>query len=218
MLTANKNPDGANVGAENIKSLGGDFDNKTLSPKSGQNQRRCNEDKRSALTQRNLKSILKYDPQTGHWTWLKDRGRFYCAGKRAGTPSNGYNQIEIDGVLYRGARLAFLYMTGQFPPVGLFADHISGVRNDDRWSNLRLATPSQNAQNRGPCARNKSGKVGVHFLPDRQKWEAEICVEKRAIKLGCFECKDDAVTARCEAEKHHFGDFARRLKDARGSA
>ncbi len=127
----------------------------------------------------------------------------------AGTIANGYRQIEIDYKLFRGARLAWLYVNGTWPDC--LVDHISGNRDDDRWCNLRAATYQQNSRNRKPCKRNKSGKVGVCVSIDTDKWDANITVDSRTIKLGCFEVKEDAIAARCEAEKHYFGEFARRV-------
>ncbi len=162
------------------------------------------------LTQTRLVEVLDYDPVTGRFIWKISRPGCVL-GREAGTIANGYRQIEVDFKLFRAGRLAWLYMTGSFPPDGMFVDHVNGERADDRWENLRLATPQQNARNRGPCPRNKSGKVGVCVGQKPDTWEATITINSRTRLLGRFECLDDAIAVRCEAERHYFGDFARRF-------
>jgi hypothetical protein len=129
-------------------------------------------------------------------------------GRQAGTITNGYRQIEIDYKLFKAARLAWLYMTGSWPEN--LVDHVNGNRSDDRWCNLRAATYQENARNRKPGKRNKSGKVGVAIGSKTDTWIAHITIDNQTLKLGCFEVIGDAVEARCAAEKHYFGVFARR--------
>lgn len=168
---------------------------------------------RPTLTQNRLKQILKYDPKHGLWKWSDGRGG-QAIGSRAGTISNGYRLIFVDYFQWRSSRLIWLFMTGGFPPDGYVVDHINGKRSDDRWCNLRLATPQQNNRNRKPCPRNTSGKVGVCKSTKQGFWNANITIDNRAKSLDHFECKDDAIEARCKAERHYFGDFARRVSDA----
>lgn len=164
------------------------------------------------LTRERLREVLHYEPETGAFTWIKSRPG--CVpGRGAGTLASGYRQVEVDYKLFRGARLAWLYMTGEFPKPGLHIDHVNGVRDDDRWCNLRLATPQQNARNRGRCKRNTSGRVGVHPLGPGL-WGAEIGVDGRNVRLGRFQCLGEAIEARCAAERHYFGNFARRVGGA----
>lgn len=158
------------------------------------------------MTQKRLKEVLKYNPKTGVFKWCQSRPGC-VAGQVAGTLANGYRQIEIDYKLFRAARLAWIYQTGGWPEN--LVDHKNGVRDDDRWSNLRAATYAENARNKGICPRNTTGKTGVHPVKSSGKWGAEIGVEGRNIKLGKFECLGEAIAARCEAEKHYFGVFAR---------
>ncbi len=130
---------------------------------------------------------------------------------QAGTISMGYRQIQIDGILCRASRLVWLYQTGAFPADGLFVDHINGVRDDDRWSNLRLATPAQNARNRRP----KEGRKACGVYRSGNLFQAIIEADGVRHQLGCFKCEETAIAARCEAERHYFGDFARQVREAR---
>lgn len=161
---------------------------------------------RTIISQARLKEVLSYDPLTGQFVWrvrLAPRGP---VGAPAGVKNaGGYIVIRIDRVLYRAARLAFIYMTGACPDV---VDHENRIRHDDRWVNLREATSSQNGQNTSTRTDNTSGHKGVTWDKSRGKWMAMITVDKRAINLGRFVALDEAVAARRAAELKHFGTFA----------
>jgi hypothetical protein len=158
------------------------------------------------LTAERLREVLDYNPETGAFKRRIDRPG--CkAGQIAGTIANGYRQIEIDYKLFRASRLAWLYMTGQWPRH--MVDHINGKRDDDRWCNLRDVTPAQNARNRGVCRRNTSGRVGVHPVKKSGKWGAEIWLDGRNKRLGHFKKKSAAIKARRAAEIRYYGEYAR---------
>lgn len=158
------------------------------------------------MTQERLKEVLSYNPENGVFKWRKSRPGC-VAGREAGTIAYGYRQIEVDYKLFRASRLVWLYQTGGWPEN--LVDHINGIRDDDRWCNLRAATYQENARNRAPCNRNTTGKVGVHPIKSNGKWGAEIGLDGSSIRLGSFECIDDAIAARCKAEKHLFGEFSK---------
>lgn len=107
-----------------------------------------------------LKSIFHYDPNTGIWTPLisKRRGP---PRKIGGIPdTNGHLQIYIDGILYMSARLAWFYMTGEWPEKEI--DHHDRNPSNDKWENLRLATRSENCSNRKVFKNNKLGIKGIY--------------------------------------------------------
>lgn len=107
-----------------------------------------------------LRKILKYNPDTGVFTWIVDIGNLKLKGKRAGCKNNGkYLQIGINGKTYMAHRLAWLYMTGMYPK--LHIDHINGVKDDNRWCNLRICNRSQNQCNRKVGKSNRLGIKGV---------------------------------------------------------
>ena len=97
-------------------------------------------------------------------------------------------------------------MTGKWPIHQV--DHINGMRADNRWHNLRDATPLQNARNRRPTKATGSGRVGVCFDRNRSKWSAYIGIDNRTISLGFYADIEEAVAARVMAEKIHFGEYA----------
>ena len=95
---------------------------------------------------------------------------------------------------------------------GEFVDHINNDGFDNRKRNLRVANHSQNGANIRCFSDNKSGRKGVHWHKGINKWIASIRVNKQAIHLGSYLDFDKAVSAREQAEKKYFGDFAFQYK------
>lgn len=80
---------------------------------------------------------------------------------------------------------------------------------DNRRSNLRIASCSQQMINRRLQSNNTSGYKGVSFHKPTGKWRAIINVDRRAISLGYFHSREAAYKAYCEAAAKYHGDFAR---------
>lgn len=146
------------------------------------------------ITQSRLKELLHYDPDTGVLTWLVGRGGVR-AGAIAGAPNppNGYLRVRLDGKSYYAQRLACLYIHGELPTSGM--DHINGIRDDNRWVNLREATLAQNHQNRAIGGRNTSGFQGVSWYKASRKWVASIVKDRRKIHLGRYDTPEAAGSA-----------------------
>lgn len=89
-------------------------------------------------------------------------------------------------------------------------DHIKGknTRNDNRKSNLRVCTASQNCMNKGLRTDNTSGVTGVYWYKPQNKWVVKICVNQKDIHIGYFDNFEDAVKARKEAEEKYFGEYS----------
>lgn len=88
-------------------------------------------------------------------------------------------------------------------------DHRSGDGLDNQRSNLRPATPAQNAANQPLYRNNTSGYKGVTWREDLRRWRAKIKAGGRQIHLGYFDRADDAARAYDAAAFELFGEFAR---------
>lgn len=158
------------------------------------------------LTQEYLKSIINYDPDTGIFKKIKCR-RGDWVGRPAGTIMlKGYRCISIDNKRYLAHRLAWLYMTGEWPGQ---IDHINNIKDDNRFINLRPATLSQNMHNQGKRKNNTSGFKGVSFHGGANKWMAQIKVNWENKYLGVYSTPQEAHAAYCKAAKKHHQQFAR---------
>lgn len=159
-----------------------------------------------ALDAETLRARLHYDPSTGVFTWRISQGRA-PAGARAGGFWKGYVGIRVGGRKYFAHRLAYLYMTGAWPPGDI--DHRDMDRLNNRWSNLRSATRSQNKANCTLRSDNTTGFKGVSFFKQTSRYHAKIEVRGKHLHLGFFETPEAAHAAYAAAAKHHFGEFAR---------
>lgn len=87
-------------------------------------------------------------------------------------------------------------------------DHIHGLTLDNRRSEIRLATPSQNQCNQPLDRNNTSGYKGVSFDKRRNRFYAVIYVNRKQIRLGGYATAEDAYAAYCEAALKYHGEFA----------
>lgn len=148
------------------------------------------------LTTDRLKELFSYSEETGFFTRIKCvRGIKSAIGKiLVSNHTSGYVTVRIDGHLYYAHRLVFLYVNGRFPE--MFVDHINGVKDDNRISNLRECTTSENLQNiRAPLPQNTHGFLGVHYCKYTKKFRAQIRNNGERINLGRFSNPIDAHNA-----------------------
>jgi hypothetical protein len=147
------------------------------------------------LTQQEVKDVLRYNPDTGDFTWRVSRRGTARAGSVAGSINDrGYWRVMYCGKSHYAHRLAWLYMHGEFPPGEI--DHINHIKDDNRLSNLRLATSKDNNRNRGLSSSNTSGFTGVVWHKRNCKWRAQMKRNCKSITLGEFDNIEDAVAAR----------------------
>jgi hypothetical protein len=152
------------------------------------------------LTQEMLKEILQYDEETGLFTWRTSKARIVYPGRPAGCMNNfGYMRIGINRKSYLAHNLAWLYHYGRWPTADI--DHINCKKADNRISNLREATRSQNTLNTKTHRNQTSGVRGVDWVKNRQKWMVRIQIEGVRKTIGLFPTLEDAIKARQEAEK-----------------
>ncbi len=157
------------------------------------------------FTQSQLKERLHYDPETGLFTWIKVLSNYVKTGSVAGTDSgHGYIKIGILGGSCYAHRLAWFYVHGVWPHE---IDHTNRIRSDNRLSNLRSCTRSQNACN------SHTNKRTVHDLPKgvhaaRDKFKAVINCNCKEIHLGTFDTVEEANKARLAAVDRYHVEFA----------
>jgi hypothetical protein len=153
----------------------------------------------NALSILRLKSILRYEPETGVFVSIVARGPIKVGQQVGCVNLNGYVHIQIDGVIYLGHRLAWLITHGAWPKNCV--DHINGIRSDNRISNLRDGSNGVNAQNqRRPRSDNKSGFLGVSKHSDG-KWQARIKIGSTYKSLGLHQTPELARDAYIKAKR-----------------
>lgn len=93
-------------------------------------------------------------------------------------------------------------------PDGMVVDHINHNKTDNRKTNLRICTSSENNKNIKIRTNNKSGYPGVSTNKSGKKWVARIGCDNQDFYLGTFDNKEDAIKAKKEAEEKLFGEYA----------
>ena len=176
---------------------------------------------RDSITPADVRAALYYDSATGIFTWrerpsdspanrrFNTRFTGTIAGTIAKKKAKSYLQIRLHGRIYYAHRLAWAYMTGEWPPPGFEVDHEDRDGLHNWWTNLRLATSTQNNANFPKPSHNTSGFKGVSFLRDRMKYRAAIQISGKTHILGYFDDPEDAHAAYRKAASTAFGTFSR---------
>lgn len=162
--------------------------------------------------QSHLHEWLDYDLATGIFRWKKEpRPVRPCLGEIAGTKTANYILIKLPGFSSIGAhRLAWIYVHG-LTIGGAEVDHIDTNPLNNAIGNLRLATSSEQKQNKKVQSNNRSGLKGAfyHAAHKGKKWRTQIKVGGKLIFLGYFHTAQEAHEAYGRAAIEHFGEFAR---------
>lgn len=156
------------------------------------------------MTYETLSAKFRLDPVTG---FIYDRS----TGRRTGSLNReGYRRIRYwhgdVRVEIAEHRLVWLLHTGAWP-LG-YLDHINRIRDDNRPTNLRHCTRTQNMANTGLDARNKSGYRGVRR--SGKKWGASIQANGKAERwLGTFDTPEAAAAVYERAYFEEYGNWLR---------
>lgn len=158
------------------------------------------------LTRKLIRKFFIYDSKTGVFKNRIDRGH-QEKGKIAGWKDRqGYLVIELGKKVYRLHRLAFLYVTGKLPKY--LVDHRDRDKSNNRWSNLREATKSQNGVNCKLSKKNTSGIKGVSYDKNTGKWVVHMRINKKTKYFGEFCDINEAAKVRKKAVLEFYGEFA----------
>jgi hypothetical protein len=159
-----------------------------------------------ALTAERVRELFDYQPNTGLLVWRRKQGR-KAAGMTAGCANPlGYLLVGVDGGLFQATHIIWLLVTGALPKERI--DHRNGKPGDNRWDNLREATPGQNMANTKRPSHNTSGFKGVHFHRQTGLWRARISKAGKFYSLGLHDTPEAAHAAYRKAANDLHGEFA----------
>ena len=158
------------------------------------------------ITQSELKEWLFYHPESGRFVWIKGKRK----GKVAGTRSSHGCHIIVLGKAYTARRLAWLYMTGDFPPSDQNVYSISQNPFSSRWDDLSISPSGcRNIGNNEIAKRNfyklpKSnslGILGVTLHKPSGRYRATIYINGKQESLGYYKTVEEAEMASISARE-----------------
>lgn len=155
------------------------------------------------ITHKELLERLEYNPETGIFK-RKIPTRGFRKGSVAGWHGERYVEIRLLDRSYLAHRLAWFYVHGVFPEYQI--DHVDGDKTNNRITNLREATGSENLMNYGATIRSTTGHRGV-FKSGKSTWRARAMLYGKRIDLGSFDSIDRANQAYLEFAKKNHKEF-----------
>ena len=169
------------------------------------------------LTPSILRKALRYNPDTGDLWWRTRSADMFTCGKRSKTAkmrnfngrfagrialnplnSKGYKHGTVLGVKVLAHRVAYALFHNAWPFNDI--DHINGIRTDNRISNLRDVSRSENLKNSKVNTRNTTGIIGVYRDNIGCRWYSQISDCGKNKHLGYFDSIFEAACARKSAE------------------
>lgn len=146
-------------------------------------------------SKKELKEYLRYEKQTGKIFWKEKNYGRHRTGREAGSiTSNGYRRVVLDQESYMVHRLIWFLEIGRWPQV---IDHIDGDPLNNKISNLRNGSQSDNCKNR---IEHREGRLlGVSFHKTRKTWISQIWINGKHRELGRFKTEREAHRKYLEA-------------------
>lgn len=151
-----------------------------------------------------LHQLFTYSPETGEFR-VKEvrRGSPAKVGDLCGTVRpDGYLVIRVDGKAYLSHRLAWLYMTGDWPAQEV--DHKDRVRSNNAWSNLRASSSTLNKVNR-ITRKRKYHDLPKSVIPKRGRFQSKVTVGGKTKSLGVYDTPEEAHAAYLSMARSKYG-------------
>jgi hypothetical protein len=152
------------------------------------------------LSDKNNEKLANYFGKGGFSAFITRRGGKKIATESMTQGGNNYYcfNLSLKNVVYtiKNHRLAWFLYYGEWANE---IDHIDGDGLNNKLSNLRSVTRSENSKNHKKKSNNTSGLAGVSFRTDRDLWRAYSNVsfpKKKQIVLGHFKDFFEACCAR----------------------
>ncbi len=127
------------------------------------------------------------------------------AGKEIRARFGDYLNISVKSngkrFRFKGHSAAVLICFGALPDDGCVIDHINGIKSDNRIENLRVVRSRFNNMNNAISSSNVSGRTGVSWDKESEKWVARVNDGIKSLNLGRFDSFFDACCARISKER-----------------
>lgn len=137
-----------------------------------------------------IKNYIKYLPETGQLIWIKKPNNSIVLYTFIGTTrKDGYISICFKKRKYFAHRVAWYLYYGEWPKGQI--DHINGIRNDNKISNLRDVTQSQNQLNQ---KRHREKTVRYYyFIKKSNKYRVQKYINGKLKHYGIFDTEKEAI-------------------------
>lgn len=159
--------------------------------------------KAQGLTLDRLRAAMDYDRDTGKLFWAEKRKGCRVGDEVGAKDVNGYVKTTFEGNWYYVHQLIWFLENDGVWPKGML-DHINGNRSDNRISNLRDVTNSENSHNSTkPGNKSTTGLRGVARYMD--KYIAQIMIDGKRTAIGMFDTPEEAHKAYVRFKEKSFG-------------
>ena len=150
-------------------------------------------------TKEHLLYLFDYDREEGKLYWKnpnpKNKRYKSLIGTEAGSISQGYRRVAIDGIRFFIHRIIYFLETGEQPVQPYEIDHEDEDKLNNRFNNLQVLKNSDNIRKQKLTKRNTSGFKGITWIEKRNKWCTSVKIKNKSIYLGSFDTKEEAAKA-----------------------